>query len=254
MAKSKRLIFEVDNLLKNYRNSEILKIKKLEIHPGTIYGILGTIGSGKSTLLNILAGVDKESSGTVLYDNKAYETNWLGKIRPHNDIFYTRYPHFNGLKSTVEGYIIENFSKKKNILENRYFKDGSYKYLLKRKIKELSEAELNWLGMILSLETDPRVLLVDDYGLHFNNSMEKDFRSKIISLNRTLGTTIVLSAPSEIYLKHFASVLIFLDHGHIWKIRPGISKNNNKTRKNKKGYNSKRLQNRNKNNKKYKKN
>ena len=51
--------------------------------------------------------------------------------------------------------------------------------------------------------------------------MEKDFRSQIIKMNRRLGTTIILTAPSELYLKHFASVMIFLDQGHISKIRTG---------------------------------
>ena len=54
--------------------------------------------------------------------------------------------------------------------------------------------------------------------------MEKEFRTKITSMNRTLGTTIILSSPVDTNLKHFASVLIFLDHGHIWKIRSGNSR------------------------------
>ena len=55
--------------------------------------------------------------------------------------------------------------------------------------------------------------------------MEKDFRMKINNMNRTLGTTIILSSPTDMYLKYFASVLIFLDHGHIYKIRPGVVSN-----------------------------
>ena len=43
-------------------------------------------------------------------------------------------------------------------------------------------------------------------------------------MNRSLGTTIILTSPSDIYLKYFASVLIFLDHGHISKIRTGNSR------------------------------
>ena len=54
--------------------------------------------------------------------------------------------------------------------------------------------------------------------------MEKDFRNKILKMNRTLGTTIILSAPSDHSLKHFASVLVYLNHGHISKIRPGVSR------------------------------
>ena len=228
----KRLIFKVNDLEKEYGSTSALSLKKLEIHPGTIYGIVGNVGSGKSTLLNILAGIEKESSGTVLYEDNPYETNWLGKIQTHDDVFYTKEISINTPRSTISSYIASKFGKKKNVIQNRYFKDGSFKNLWTRSMKDISSGEMHWLGMILACEADPRVLLIDDYGVYFNNKMEKDFRSKIGSMNRTLGTTIILSSPSDTNLKHFASVLIFLDHGHIWKIRPGISRGNNRNKRN----------------------
>ena len=54
--------------------------------------------------------------------------------------------------------------------------------------------------------------------------MDKDFRHQLLKMNRSLGTTIILTSPTDIYLKYFASVLIFLDHGHISKIRTGNSR------------------------------
>jgi len=232
MSKMKRLIFKVNDLEKEYGSISAISLKKLEIHPGTIYGIVGNVGSGKSTLLNILAGIEKESSGTVLYEDNPYETNWLGKIQTHDDVFYTKEISINTPNSTVSSYIASKFGKKKNVIQNRYFKDGSFKNLWTRSMKDISSGEMHWLGMILACEADPRVLLIDDYGVYFNNKMEKDFRSKIGSMNRTLGTTIILSSPSDTNLKYFASVLIFLDHGHIWKIRPGISRGNSRNKRN----------------------
>ena len=78
--------------------------------------------------------------------------------------------------------------------------------------------------MIFACEADPRVLLIDDYGVYFNSTMEQEFRNQLTKMNRTLGTTIVLSSPSDVYLKKFASVLIYLDNGHVSKIRTGISR------------------------------
>ena len=89
---------------------------------------------------------------------------------------------------------------------------------------QISQGERHWLGMILACEADPRVLLIDDYGVFFNASMEQEFRNQLTKMNRTLGTTLILSSPSDIHLKKFASVLIYLDNGHISKIRPGISR------------------------------
>ena len=129
MAKMKRLIFKVNNLEKKYGSISALDLKKLDIHPGTIYGIVGNVGSGKSTLLNILAGTEKESSGTVLYEDDTYKESWLGKIQTPDDIFYTKSLSLNTPNSKVSSYIADKFGKKKNIIKNRYFKDGSFKNL-----------------------------------------------------------------------------------------------------------------------------
>ena len=230
MAKIKRLIFEINKLHKNYGSYSALKLKKLDIHPGTIYGVVGTIGSGKTTLLNLLAGFDKQSSGSLLYEGNAYEKSWLGKVKQKQSIFSSIDPQHNGNTKTISNYVSAQFPKKKNMIENRYFRNSSFKHLWSRRIDLLSAGELNWLGMIIACECDPRVLLIDDYGMYFNSSMEKDFRAQLLKMNRSLGTTIILTSSSDIYLKYFASVLIFLDHGHISKIRTGNSRIQKKDR------------------------
>ena len=118
MAKMKRLIFKVNNLEKKYGSISALDLKKLDIHPGTIYGIVGNVGSGKSTLLNILAGVEKESSGTVLYEDNPYKKGWLGKIQTPDDIFYTKNLSLNTPNLKISSYIADKFGKKKNIIKN----------------------------------------------------------------------------------------------------------------------------------------
>ena len=125
---------------------------------------------------------------------------------------------------TVSNYVAQKFGKKKNVIENRYFNGGSFSNLWSRKIGKISQGERHWLGMIFACETDPRILLIDDYGVFFNTNMEKEFRNQLTKMNRTLGTTLVLSSPTDVHLKNFASVLIYLDNGHISKIRPGISR------------------------------
>ena len=66
-------ILKIKNLTKKYHTpeSEILAIKdiSLDIKKGEIIGIVGSSGCGKSTLLNILAGLDKETSGQIIKSN-----------------------------------------------------------------------------------------------------------------------------------------------------------------------------------------
>ena len=51
MSKKPTLIYELKNLKKVYNNNPVLNIGRLQIHRGTLYGILGPVGSGKTTLL-----------------------------------------------------------------------------------------------------------------------------------------------------------------------------------------------------------
>ena len=219
MNEVKRLIFKVEGLKKAYGSFEALNIKKLEIHPGTIYAIVGPPGSGKTTLLSILAGSLKPSSGSLYFENMPYETNWLGKTIKHDEVFYNYgYEEF-GSRLRVSKVINKLYGKKSNTLTKRHFNSARFKHLLDRPISSLTKGELHWLGMILSLESDPRVLLVDEYGVHLTDDMEKEFRSQLKRMNRSLGTTIIISSHSESLVKKFASVIIFLDNGHISKIR-----------------------------------
>ena len=221
MSQKKRLIFKVENLEKNFGSNEAINIGKLDIHPGTIYGVIGNVGSGKTTLLNLLSGKIKPTNGILFYDNKPYETNWLGKLIPNTEVFFAGNTCIYNSSQSVGTFISNQFGNKKNVIQKRYFNKGIFQNIWGRNLSRLTNGELHWLGMILSIENDPRVLLIDDYGIYFDSSMEKNFRSQLLSMNRRLGTTIVLTAPSDIYLRKFSSVLVYLDNGHISRIRPG---------------------------------
>ena len=222
----KRLIFKVEGLKKSYGSIDALNIKKLDIHPGTIYAVVGPPGSGKTTLLDLLSGSEKPSSGSLFFENNPYQTNWLGKIIKHDEIFYNYGYEDFGSKLPVGTIINKLYGKKSNILMKRHFGSPRFKQLWNRSIASLTKGEMHWVGMVLALESDPRVLLIDEYGTHLTNEMEQDFRSQLRRMNRTLGTTIIVSSPNESIVKNFASVIIFLDNGHISKIRSRSSRSN----------------------------
>ncbi|MEA1881032.1 MAG: ATP-binding cassette domain-containing protein [Candidatus Marinimicrobia bacterium] len=223
MSQKSTLIYELNSLKKTYGDDTVLNIRRLQFHRGTIYGVIGTIGSGKSTLFNIMAGADIQSEGTVKYDDGEFETNWLGKIKQNPEI---KLVHINGLPKgpKVSDVIAAHKGKLSDQILAKYFNNGSWKSMLSRNIADLSNGELALLNLVNALETDPRVLLVDDYAVFFDNNIEGEFRRKLNRMNKELGTTIILSAQSDQNLKRIASVLIYLDNGHISKIRSGVGK------------------------------
>ncbi|HJL63653.1 MAG TPA: hypothetical protein QGH36_05585, partial [Candidatus Marinimicrobia bacterium] len=63
------------------------------------------------------------------------------------------------------------------------------------------------------------VLIIDNYGSMLDDDLEKDISNRLRRMNRNLGTTIVVSATNPKLIQKLVSVMIFLDKGHIAKIR-----------------------------------
>lgn len=66
-------LIEITALKKTYKmgNEEVTALKdaSLQVKRGEICCIIGTSGSGKSTLLNMIAGLEKPTSGTIVINN-----------------------------------------------------------------------------------------------------------------------------------------------------------------------------------------
>ena len=60
-------ILEIKDLKHFYnKNKEVLKGLDIEVAKGEIISILGPSGCGKTTLLRIIAGLEKQSEGTII--------------------------------------------------------------------------------------------------------------------------------------------------------------------------------------------
>ena len=242
MNQSKNLIYELNRLKKTYRDQTVINISRLQFHRGTIYGIVGSVGSGKSTLLKMLSGLLKQSSGTIKYEDYPFKLNLFGKVQPNSEIKLvqlndkiSRRNISSLLKQASSNTILSQFINNKDSINNTL---NNY--------NKLSNGEKALLNLSSAFENDPRALLVDDYGVLFDDNLEKKIRKKIKLMNKKLGTTFVLAASSDFYLKHLASVLIYLDNGHISKIRSGESMKLSKhSRQNKKKHSTHRTKKRN---------
>ena len=60
---------KINDINKNFGNTEVLKGINLDIDDGDFLVLLGPSGCGKSTLLNTIAGLEKSDSGEILIDD-----------------------------------------------------------------------------------------------------------------------------------------------------------------------------------------
>ena len=69
MSDDKKVIFSMSGVSKTYQstNKQVLKNIYLSFFYGAKIGILGLNGSGKSTLLKIIAGLEKNYQGDVVF-------------------------------------------------------------------------------------------------------------------------------------------------------------------------------------------
>ena len=85
MADDKKIIFSMSGVSKTYQgaNKPVLKNIYLSFFYGAKIGILGLNGSGKSTLLKIIAGIEKNYQGDVVFSQN-YTVGYLSQ-EPHLD-------------------------------------------------------------------------------------------------------------------------------------------------------------------------
>ena len=64
------MLYRLENLKRSHGTRTVLNIDKLEIVPNQIYTLIGPNGAGKTSLLQILAFLDRPSSGSVQFLDK----------------------------------------------------------------------------------------------------------------------------------------------------------------------------------------
>lgn len=130
--------------------------------------ILGKSGIGKTTLLHLLAGLLKPNNGNVIIDKvnlNSLSANRLDKFRGQNIGFVFQKKHAIQSLNVFENLQARLFFSKKPIdngaIEALLEQLGLSKFK-KNKVHELSEGQLQRLGIALSVIHRPQVILADE--------------------------------------------------------------------------------------------
>src|SRR5207249_11268125 len=71
---------EAHNVSHNFGGVQALKDVSLDLPESAVLGVIGPNGSGKSTLVNVIAGVEKPTSGIVKLDGKRIDNLRTNRI------------------------------------------------------------------------------------------------------------------------------------------------------------------------------
>lgn len=145
----------------SYQSEDVFKDLNLNFNSGILNLVSGPSGSGKTTLLNLIAGLEKPSSGLIMLDDDVQSSNDKF-IEPENRnigfIFqdFALFPHLN-IKQNIE------FSGNRNEeLLNKLINKLSIANHLSKYPHELSGGQQQRVSIARALFSEPKILLIDE--------------------------------------------------------------------------------------------
>lgn len=176
---------ETSNLTFQYKKRvETLSFPNLSLDKEENLLILGKSGIGKTTLLHLLAGLLKPVSGNVVINDtslNSLKNNKLDQFRGENIGFVFQKKHAIQSLNVFENLRARLFFSKKSVndkeIEN-LLKELDLLDFKKSKINELSEGQLQRLGIALSVIHKPKVILADEP----TSSLDDENCKKVIEL------------------------------------------------------------------------
>lgn len=210
--------FQTRGLTKVYRSGEVdihaLRGVDLDIPEGEMVVLVGASGSGKSTLLNILGGLDRPTSGEVLFDGENltnFDDKALTEFRRRNVGFVFQF--YNLVASLTAR---ENVSLVTEIAESPMTPEEALALVdlgnrLDHFPAQLSGGEQQRVAIARAIAKRPAVLLCDEPTGALDSPTGVGVLQAIEAVNRDLATTTVLITHNAPIAEMADRVLTFGD-------------------------------------------
>ena len=217
-------ILESKELNKSYtisrsNKNHVLKDVNLKVNKGEFVSVMGPSGSGKSTLLYNISGMDRMTSGEVIFNGKnlsALSEKELSGIRLKNMGFIFQHIH-----------LLKNLSIFDNIILTAYLAKEKSRREVNRKAEELLEktgiaelapnditmasgGQLQRVGICRALINDPEIIFGDEPTGALNSKAAGEIMEILADINNS-GTTIFLVTHDIRVAARTERVLFMLD-------------------------------------------
>jgi putative ABC transport system ATP-binding protein len=195
----------------------------LTIGPGEFVALLGSSGSGKSTLLNLVAGLDRPTSGAIFaHDRNLAEMSSQELAQHRSHTIGIVFQAFNLLpRMTLE----ENVELPLRLAEvERGERTGRVRDALNRvrlsarlthRPSQLSGGEQQRAALARALVNKPTILLADEPTGNLDSATGDEIMLLLREINETLGMTIVMVTHEQLRAERFAHRLILMGDGKV---------------------------------------
>lgn len=193
------------------RRLEVLKDVNLCVRKGEFLVLLGPSGCGKSTLLRIMAGFDKETSGTVTF----HDGHDKSKV---NFVFqnFGLLPWLSVFKNVELGLIGRKIPEHLRVREVDSILEKLGLLQFKHDFPhELSGGMKQRVGLARAFVTKPEIIFLDEPFSELDFFTAQNLREVLLSMWKELGTTVVM-------VSHYIEEAVTLaDRIAVFSNRPG---------------------------------
>ena len=225
----------------------VIRELDLTIEDGEFLVLVGPSGCGKSTLLRLLAGLDSPSSGEIRIGERR-----ISQVRPaQRDVAmvfqsYALYPHLSvrdnlsfGLRRSRSRTLMERLQDQLNrstrqlpqMLRVRSAREERIEQrvrtvaealelepLLERLPKELSGGQKQRVALGRAMARQPAVFLMDEPLSNLDAKLRNSTRSRIVDLQRELGTTTVYVTHDQVEAMTMGHRIAVLNQGRLQQL------------------------------------
>lgn len=211
----------VKNLKKKFGNKVVLKGIDLNVEKGECVVIIGPSGCGKSTLLRCINGIEKLTSGKVIFEGKDINGKNvdINKIREKMGMVFQQFNLFPHL-TVIENIILAPVKLKIMTKEDAIKKAVELLELIDLKDKkdmypsQLSGGQKQRIAIARALIMNPDVILFDEP----TSALDPEMVDEVSNLMKDLakkGMTMIVVTHEMSFVKECASRVIFMEDGNL---------------------------------------
>jgi len=220
LEKKEESYLVTNNLSKSFGAFEAIRNISINIQEGEFVCFLGPSGCGKTTLLRCIAGLEIQSSGSVI-QKKIDISNLPPSSRDYGIVFqsYALFPNLSVFSNIAYGLsnnkwnkhdIIKRVGELLNLVSLR---EHSKKYP-----NQLSGGEQQRVALARALATSPGLLLLDEPLSALDAKVRVFLRKQIKNLQRKLGVTTIMVTHDQEEAQTMADRIFVMKDGEIIQV------------------------------------
>jgi multiple sugar transport system ATP-binding protein len=213
---------QLEQITKRFRNVVALRDVSLDIRDGEFFVLLGPTGAGKTTTLRVIAGLEKQESGSIRFDGSAVD-----RLSPaERDIAfvfqqYSLYPTM----SVFDNLAFPLRSPLRKLSEDeirRRVGEAAEKlritHLLERKTERLSGGEMQRVSIGRAIVRDPRIFLMDEPLSNLDAKLRESLRIELEHIQKKQGSTTLYVTHDQVEALTLADRIAVLRQGRVVQI------------------------------------